>query len=127
MSSDTNINLDNKELRQCVKFSILFFCEQLFLMKHTRENICESAIYHNESPDIIKDKCDIQYYPSLNPEPAILDAGNYLLLGNLPLPWTIICNHNDQIPNPIEGSSYVIVDKSDLYQENIVYRAGSSP
>ena len=61
-----------------------------------------------------------------------MDAGNYLLLGNLPLPWTIIRNHNDQIPNPIQGSSYVIVDKSDLcqcsisagtwyIQENIVY------
>ena len=132
MSSDTNINLDHKELSQCIKFSILYFCEQLFLMKHTSEHTCESPIYHNESPDIIKDKCDIQYYPDLNPEPAILDAGNYLLLGNLPLPWTIICNHNDQIPNPIQGSSYVIVDKSDLcqcsisagtwyIQENIVY------
>ena len=130
MSSDTNINLDYKELGQCIKFSILYFCEQLFIMKHTSEHTCESAIYHNESPDIIKDKCDIQYYP--DPEPAILDAGNYLLLGNLPLPWTIICNHNDQIPNPIQGSSYVIVDKSDLcqcsisagtwyIQENIVY------
>ena len=132
MSNDTNINLDYKELNQCIKFSILYFCEQLFLMKHTSEHTCERAIYHNESPDIIKDKCKIQYYPDLNPEPAILDAGNYLLLGNLPLPWTIICNHNDQIPNPIQGSSYVIVDKSDLcqcsisagtwyIQENIVY------
>ena len=55
-----------------------------------------------------------------------------MLLGNLLLPWTIICHHNDQIPNPIQGSSYVIVDKSDLcqcsisagtlyIQENIVY------
>ena len=132
MSSDTNINLDYKELSQCIKFLILDFCEQLFLMKHTSEHTCESPIYHNESPNIIKDKCNIQYYPDLNPEPAILDAGNYLLLGNLPLPWTIICNHNDQIPNPIQGSSYAIVDKSDLcqcsisagtwyIQENIVY------
>ena len=88
-------------------------------MKHTSEHTCESAIYHNESPDIIKDKCDIQYYPDLNPEPAILDAGNYLLLGNLPLPWTIICNYNDQIPNPIQGSSYVVVGKSDLCQCSI--------
>ena len=73
-------------MSQCVKFSILYFCEQLFLMKHTSEHTCESVIYHNENPDIIKDKCDILYYPSLNPEPAILDAGNYWLLGNLPLP-----------------------------------------
>ena len=33
MSSDTNINLDHKVLSQCIKFSILYFCEQLFLMK----------------------------------------------------------------------------------------------
>ena len=64
MSSDTNLNLDFKELSHCIKFSFLYFCQQWYLMKHTTEHTCESAIYHNQSPNVIK-KCDIQYYPQL--------------------------------------------------------------
>ena len=132
MSSDTYINIQHRQLKQCVKISAVYFCEQLFLMKHNSEHTCESAIYHNQTPELIKEKCEIQYFPHLDPEPDILDAGNHLLLGNLPLPWTVICNRNDQIPSPIEGSPYVIIDKADLclcsisagtwyIQENIIY------
>ena len=94
MSSDTYINLNHNLLTQCVKFSVVYFCEQLYLVKHNSEHTCESAIYHHKGPEIIRDKCDIQYFPNLNPEPTILDVGKHLLLGNLPLPWTIHCNHN---------------------------------
>ena len=31
---------------------------------------------------MIQQKCTIEYYPKLNPNPDILDAGNYVLLGN---------------------------------------------
>ena len=41
----------------------MYFCEQTFLMKHTSEHTCETAIYHEQSPGMIKDKCNIQYYP----------------------------------------------------------------
>ena len=87
---------------------------------------------HNQPPDIIRHKCNIQYFPNLDPEPKILDADKHLLLGNLSLPWTIHCSHNDQILNLIEDSSCVIINKSNLcqcpisaatwyIQENIVY------
>ena len=33
---------------------------------------------------MIQQKCDIEYYPDLNPEPELLNAGNYLVLGNFP-------------------------------------------
>ena len=119
MSSDTYINLEKNQLEQCIKFGMVYFCEQLLLIKHNSEHTCESAIYHYQNADIIKEKCNIRYYPYLDPEPAILDAGNHLLLGNLPKPWTFLCHHNDQIPNPIEGSPYVIIDKNDLCQCSI--------
>ena len=35
---------------------------------------------------MIQQKCTIEYYPKLDPDPNILDAGNDLLLGNFPLP-----------------------------------------
>ena len=116
MNRDTYINVDQSELKQCIKFSVMYFCEQTFLMKHTSEHTCETAIYHEQSPDLIKDKCNIQYYPELDPTPQILDAGKHILLGNIPEPWSIVCSKNDPIPNPLEASKYVIIKKKDLYQ-----------
>ena len=112
MNRDTYINVDQSELKQCIKFSVMYFCEQTFLMKHTSEHTCETAIYHKQNPDIIKDKCNIQYYPELNPTPQILDAGKHILLGNIPEPWSVVCSKNYPIPNPLEASKYVIIKTS---------------
>ena len=116
MNRDTYINVEQSELKQCIQFSVMYFCEQTFLMKHTSEHTCETAIYHEQNPDIIKDKCNIQYYPELNPTPQILDAGKHILLGNIPEPWSVVCSKNDPIPNPLEASKYVIIKKKDLCQ-----------
>ena len=116
MNRDTYINVDQTELKQCIKFSVMYFCGQTFLMKHTSENTWKTAIYHEQNPDIIKDKCNIQYYPELNPTPQILDAGKHILLGNIPEPWSVVCSKNDPIPNPLEANKYVIIKKKDLCQ-----------
>ena len=95
------------------------------------------AIYYEQSPDLIKDKCNIQYYPELNPTPQILGAGKHILLGNIPEPWSVVCSKNDPIPNPPEASKYVIIKKKDLcqcslsagtwyIQENIVHCEGEA-
>ena len=114
MSTDTYITLNHKDLAHCFKFRNNYFCEQLQLVKHNSEHTCESAIYWNQPTALIRKKCNIQYYPDLVPEPAILDAGDYLLLAGLPKPWISYCSHEDQIPNPIPGGDYVIIKKSDL-------------
>ena len=116
MNRDTYINVDQSELKQCIKFSVMYFCEQTFLMKHTSEHTCETAIYHEQSPNLIREKCNIQYYPELDPTPQILDAGKHILLGNIPEPWLVVCSKNDAIPNPMEASKYVIIKKKDLCQ-----------
>ena len=119
MNKDTYINVDQSEFKQCIKFSVMYFCEQTFLMKHTSEHTCETAIYHEQSPDLIKDKCNIQYYPKLDPTPQILNAGKHILLGNIPEPWSVVCSKNDPIPNPLEASKYVIIKKKDLCRRSL--------
>ena len=116
MGSNTQINLDYDQLVHCVKYNILFLCEQMFLEKQGNEHTGESAIYTNQNEKLIQQKCTIEYYPKLDPDPDILDAGNYILLGNFPLPWTYFCEQKDEIPSPISGSSYVIIKKHDLCQ-----------
>ena len=114
MGSNTQINLDYDQLVHFVKYNILFFCEQMFLEKQGNEHTCESAIYTNQNEKLIQQKCTIEYYPKLDLDPDILDAGNYILLGNYPLPWTYFCEQKDEIQTPISGSSYVIIKKCDL-------------
>ena len=124
MNRDIYINVDHSELKQCITFSLMYFCEQTFLMKHTSEHTCETAIYHEQSPDLIKDKFNIQYYPELGLTPQILDAGKHILLGNIPEPWSVVCSKNDPIPNPLEASKYVIIKKKDLCQCRYMVHSG---
>ena len=51
----------------------MFFCEQMFLIKTGNEYTCESAIYTYQNSKLIQQKCDIEYYPELNPEPLVLN------------------------------------------------------
>ena len=44
----------------------------------------------------------------------MLDAGDYLLLAGLPIPWTFFCTKERQIPNPTEGSPYIIIKGTQL-------------
>ena len=89
MGSNNQINLDYDQLVHCVKYNILFFCEQMFLEKPGNEHTCESAIYTNQNEKLIQQKFTIEYYPKLDPDQDILDAGNYILLGNFPLSWNL--------------------------------------
>ena len=109
MGSNSQINLNYNQLVHCIKYNILFFCEQMYLTKLGNEHTCESAIY-------IYQKCTIEYYPHLDPEPELLNAGNYLVLGNFPLSWNYYCTKIDENPKPIHGSTYVILKKHDLCQ-----------
>ena len=114
MSYSTYVPLDIANIHNCSHFGNTYFCEQVFLTQHSTKHTCESAIYYESDIDMIKQLCNFTYYPSLIPEPTALDSGSKLLLANLPLPWTFFCTHEKQIPNDIEGASYVMLEKSDL-------------
>ena len=43
-----------------------------------------------------------------------MDADEYLLLAGLPIPWTFFCTKERQIPNPTEGSPYIIRRRTQL-------------
>ena len=116
LGRSSQINLGYHDLVHCIQYNIMFFCEQMFLIKTGNEYTCESAIYTYQNSKLIQQKCDIEYYPELNPEPKVLNAGKYLLLGNFPLPWNYFCSKKDEIPKPIHGSNYVILKKTDLCQ-----------
>ena len=83
-------------------------------MLHRSEHTCESAIYWDKTASLINEKCNFEYYHELPPKPRVLDAGNYLLLAGLPVPGTFFCTKERQIPNPTEGSPYIIIKGTQL-------------
>ena len=43
-----------------------------------------------------------------------MNAGDYLLLAGLQVPWTFFCTKKRQIPNPTEGSPDIIIKWTQL-------------
>ena len=84
-------------------------------MTHRSENTCESAIYWNESASLINEKYNFEYYYELTSEPRVLDAGDYLPLAGLSVPWPFFCKKERQIPNPTQGSPYIIIKRTQLW------------
>ena len=123
MGTNSQISLGYSQLVHCIQYNMLFFCEQMFLTNLCDEHTCKSAIYTHQNTKLIQQKCTIENYPHLDPEPDLLDAGNYLVLGNFPLPWNYFCSKTDEISNPVHGSAYVILKKIDFCQ--CVLTAGS--
>ena len=81
MGKSSQIYLNYNQLVHCIQYNIMFFCEKMFLTKLGNEHTCESAIYIYQNTELIQQKCNIEYYPNLDLEPELLNAGNYLLLG----------------------------------------------
>ena len=57
LNSETYILIRQQELRTCKRIEYEFYCEELFIIKHKSKYSCESAIYFDLSPDIIKENC----------------------------------------------------------------------
>ena len=115
LNKETYISLTNEELRSCKTIGKMFYCEELFVVKHKSSYSCESAIYFNLTTDIIKDNCNFDfYYNKSDIIPAVLDGGNEIILANWPNDKHIICNINNDIPVKIPSHPYVLVDRSIL-------------
>ena len=115
LNSETYISLRQEELTTCKKIGYEFNCEELFKVKHKSKYNCESAIYFNLVPDIIKENCNFAYYFSKTDKKlTVLDGGSEIILAN----WTddkhIVCNVNNDIPVKIPSFPYVLVNRSVL-------------
>ena len=98
LNRETYISLTNEELRSCKIIGKMFYCEELFVVKHKSRYSCESAIYFNITTEIIKDNSNFDfYYNKSDIIPTILDGGNEIILANWPNDKNIICNINNLV------------------------------
>ena len=115
LNSETYITIRQQELRTSKRIGYEFYLQECFVVKHKSKYSCESAIYFDLSPDIIKENCKFDfYYNKTDITPTVLDGGNEIILANWPNDKHIICNINDDIPVRISSHPYVLVNRSVL-------------
>ena len=85
------------------------------MVKHKTKYSCETAIYLNLGPDIIKENCIFAYYfNKMDITPTVLDRGNEIIVENWPHDRYFISNMNNGIPVKIPSHPYVLVNRSVL-------------
>ena len=113
LTESNYVPLMQAQISLCAKIGYMYYCEYAHLLKKCREHTCMSAIYYDQSSDIKVDKCQTIVTFDTLPESKILDAGDILILSNLPKPWTILCKYVDRTFY-LEYSMYRILNRSEL-------------
>ena len=109
------ITIRHQELRICKRIGCELYCKELFIVKHKSKYSCESVIYFDLSPEIIKETCKFDfYYNKTDITPTVLDGGNEIILANWPNDKHILCNVNNDIPVKIPSHPYVLLNRSVL-------------
>ena len=99
----------------CKRIGYEFYCEELFIVRQKYKYSCESAIYFDLDPEIIKESCKFDFcYNTTDITPTVLDGGNKIILANWPNDKHIICSVNNDIPIKIPSHPYVLVNRSAL-------------
>ena len=83
------------------------------MVNHKSKYSCESAIYFDLDPEIIKENCKFNfYYNKTDNTPTVLDGGNKITLANQQNDTHIICSNSNDIPIRIPSYPYVLVNRS---------------
>ena len=115
LNSKTYITNRQQELRTCKGIGYKSHCEELFIVKHKSKYSCESIMYFDLDPEMIKENWKFTfYYNKTNITLTLLDGGNEIILENWPNNKHIICSINKDIPLRIPSHPYVLVNRSVL-------------
>ena len=113
INKDNYIPLDERQLRLCNKIGATYYCENSYVLHHRSEHTCESAIYYRTDPKMVKTHCKAMFTSGQNFPPKVLDAGETMILFNLPRPWILVCGKHKR-PREIKIATYKILNRTEL-------------
>ena len=61
------------------------------MLRQRTQHMCESAIYYKMGAKIISKHCQAKFAANVEFSPKALDAGETMVLFNLPRPWILLC------------------------------------
>ena len=109
---DKNVQLRISELLMCKSIRHIYYCEELFVIKHKSRHSCVSAIFYNLGPATITKNCKFDYYYNTTVPPVILDGGRDVLLANFHGPRALKCSSvNGGLSKPAPEIVYAVVNR----------------
>ena len=110
-NNDYYIQLKIEELFMCKQIKHIYFCEELFLVKHKTKHSCESALFYNLESAFVKQNCQFKYFYNTTVIPSVLDGGSEIVLANMLNEKRLICTYDQGLAKPLPASPYVLVDR----------------
>ena len=93
----------------------MYYCEELFVIKHKSRHSCVSDIFYNLGPATITKNCKFDYYYNTTVPPVILDGGRDVLVANFPGPRSLKCSSvNGCLAKPAPEHTYEVVNREFL-------------
>ena len=107
------IPLTETQLRMCDKMGSTYYCQNSYVLHQRTQHTCESAIYYKMDTKTITKHCQVKFAANVEFTPKVLDAGETMVLLNLPRPWILLCGQEKQ-PTEIEFTTYKVVDRKEF-------------
>ena len=115
VGTDYYIQLRISELLMCKSIRYIYYCEELFVIKHKSRHSCVSAIFYNLGPATVIKNCKFDYYYNITVPPVILDGGRDVLLANFHGPRSLKCSSvNGGLAKPAPENTYAVVNREFL-------------
>ena len=112
---DYYIQLRISELLMCKSIRNIYYCEELFVIKHKSRHSCVSAFFYNLGPATITKNCKFNYYYNTTVPLVILDGGRDVLLANFHGPRSLKCSSvNGGLAKPAPENTYAVVNREFL-------------
>ena len=112
---DYYIQIRMTEMLMCKSIGYIYYCEELFVVKHKSEHSCASAIFYELGPSQVIKNCKFDYMYNETVPPVILDGGKDILLANFQGPRSLKCTSvNGGLAKPAPEHTYAVVDREFL-------------
>ena len=93
-NADHYIRLVMEELFMYKQIKQIYFCKEIFLVKHKTKQSCESTLFYNLSSTLIKQNCEFKYMYNTTMISALLDGGSQIMLENMFPDKRLICTYD---------------------------------
>ena len=112
---DYYIQIRMTEMLMCKSIGYIYYCEELFVVKHKSKHSCASAIFYELGPSQVIRNCKFDYMYNKTVPLVILDGGKDILLANFQGPRSLKCTSvNGGLAKPAPEHTYAVVDREFL-------------
>ena len=109
---DYYIQIRVTEMLMCKSIGYIYYCEELFVVKHKSKHSCASAIFYELGPQQVIKNCRFDYMYNATIPPVILDGGRGVLLANFHGPRSLkYTSINGGLAKPAPEHTYAVVNR----------------